>query len=123
MISREIIQKYPKLFGESLICFECGEGWFKLLDELFEKINVIVEKENFEDFRILQVKEKFGRLQIFINYGNDEIYNLINDATEKSTKMCELCGKPGTLTREGWFRVLCKQHLRENKSIYIPNLF
>jgi len=60
----------------------------------------------------VQVKEKFGTLSVYSNYGNDEIFALIGEYEDKSAKICELCGKPGeTLnSNEGkgyWLKTLC----------------
>jgi len=47
--------------------FECGDGWYKLLDELFHDLNEI-EKEHHLGLILEQVKEKFGGLRCYYDY-------------------------------------------------------
>lgn len=116
----EIILKYPNLFGEppfdpmkTLIGFgfEVGEGWRPLLQELFEKMDKLQKEQNL-DIRVVQVKEKFGGLRVYINGANDDVYALINEAEAKASKTCETCGKPGKRQTDGWRYVACEDHIK-----------
>jgi len=101
----EIQKKYDFLhmpFG-----IECGPGWFIILDKLFLSIQKEIEKNNISDFRITQVKEKFGELRIYYNHVNKNIDNLINKASRESLSTCELCGKKGKIRTIGWLTTLC----------------
>lgn len=57
--------------------------------------------------RAIQVKEKFGGLRFYMAHGNDEIYNLIEEAESLSYKTCEGCGAPGKARPGSWVKVLC----------------
>jgi hypothetical protein len=103
MNSNEIILKYPLIFGEApfditktLIGygFECNSGWYSLLNNLFEEINILIltNPDKYKNFRIIQVKEKFSSLRIYCNYSSDEITKLIKKAQQKASKTCEYCG-------------------------------
>lgn len=84
--------------------YDCGPGWDKIISDLFDKLDKIVD----DDFEILQVKEKFGYLNVYTNYGTDEIFKLIDDAMNKSATVCENCGEPGSIRlRNGWYSALC----------------
>lgn len=95
---------------ESLMCFgfECGDGWFALIKTLCEHLTAL---QLGKQFRVVQVKEKFGGLRFYV--GNiptakaNEAYALIDDAEGKSFEICELCGKPGTLHDDGWMMTRC----------------
>lgn len=80
-------------------------GWFisfiVLLPNSFNKYRVY-------PFQVIQVKEKFGELRFYVNYGSDKIYDLIEEAEEKSAEICEICGKPGKLNEGNWLRTRCK---------------
>lgn len=111
---------------ESLMSFgfECGDGWFQLIWNLCENLEKQIEEElnelnpkeatkallnNDYSFKVQQVKEKFGGLRFYISSGSDEIYNLIEEAENKSETICETCGKPGLLSNDrGWVSTLCK---------------
>jgi len=101
---REIGSYFPIAFG-----FECGDGWFELLDNLMDKIK---EVDTDRSVSIHQVKEKFGGLRFYIEGGNDEVDELISEAEEKSFKTCEVCGKPGKTNKSGWIKTACEEHTR-----------
>jgi len=63
-----------------------------------------------------QVKEKFGTLRFYMDYGTDEMYELIHEYEEKSGNICERCGEPGECKNEtGWVSTLCDK-CREKKN-------
>lgn len=93
---------------------ECGAGWYGLLDALCTKIEAELIKTNNDKeeypFQVEQIKEKFGGLRFYISSANDTIYNFINEAENKSYKICELCGQQGkAYTIQGWMLSLCKK--------------
>ena len=121
----DIIKKYPKVFGTppydpryNLLCFgfECGKGWYPLIDKLANDINNIVERDNIE-FQVTQVKEKFGSLRFYYDGGNQDIQDLVSKAESDSYITCERCGAPGTLRKEGWYEVRCDECYNKSKII------
>jgi hypothetical protein len=84
----------------------CGPGWLPILDELFDKLIKLGW-----DRDVHQIKEKFGKLRIYIGPGTDEMRRLVHEAEDKSNHVCEECGKPGTngASKTGWFRTLCEK--------------
>jgi hypothetical protein len=107
----QFIAQHPELFGTPpYIGLECSEGWYGVILDTFKKISAIVLREERTDFRIVQVKEKFGGLRIYCNYFTHKIDEVITEAEEKAKKTCEICGSPGTLRKEGWRRTLCDVH-------------
>lgn len=58
----------------------------------------------------VQVKEKFGTLRFYIDYGDDYVNGLIAMAESMSSVICETCGKPGQLRYNGWIRTACDEH-------------
>ena len=85
--------------------FECGDGWYKILHDLFTKIKESCRPDGFE---VIQVKEKFGGLRVYVSSGTDEIYDLIDKAEKESEKTCETCGEPGKIdTSIYWLSCLC----------------
>jgi len=97
--------------------FECGEGWYPIIEEAFDKMEnainemPIQEKLDFkENFEIFQVKEKLGGLRIYVNMHTDEINKIITEAEEKAEKTCEICGKPGKLRDiHRWLSTMCDE--------------
>lgn len=106
-LEKQLVEKYPNLYSHyrgdpTKTCmawgFECGDGWYKLLDELSSKL---------EPHGIIasQVKEKFGELRFYIDGATEEnheqIYEWINEAEEKSLNTCEVCGNEDTVKPRG----------------------
>lgn len=93
--------------------WECGPGWFPLLTELSDKLDTIFREkypELMNDFRVLQVKEKFGTLRFYVSSAPQEVYDLIYEYENKSDSICESCGKPGKLTEKHmWLQTLCEE--------------
>lgn len=88
--------------------FECGDGWLPILEDLFAKFDEIVRRDKLEDFQVVQVKEKFGGLRVYVEGGNDEIYELINEAESRAISTCEVCGYAGeTHEIDNWYTTLC----------------
>ena len=112
-LERTLVEKYPNLYqnyGGDIrqTCmgwgFSCGDGWFKLIDELSAKLEA-------KGIVASQVKEKFGGLRFYIDPCEkdvfDEVHKLIDEAASESLKTCEICGKPGELRTGGWLKTTC----------------
>jgi hypothetical protein len=86
--------------------FECGDGWMDLIYRLSQAITAHAESTGL-DVAATQVKEKFGTLRFYVNYGDKDVFRLIDAAEHESATICELCGAPGTLLTKGWHSTRC----------------
>jgi len=77
--------KHPSLY-ENLFFFEIKKGWYKIIEELTEKL------KQYESVKIVTIKEKFGRLRIYCESTNDEAEHLIDETITKASFTCEICG-------------------------------
>ncbi len=117
-LEKKLVEKYPEALSEyggdpRHTCmawgFACGAGWYKILEELCEKVGRI------PGFKFAQVKEKFGMLTIYYDGPNTEedrkiVRAAINEAENKSLVTCEGCGEPGKRrSNGGWISVECKK--------------
>lgn len=102
---------FPDLFQD--IYFECGPGWYDLLNELSQKLTEIIKKHPKIDgcrMYATQVKEKYGGLRFYMSCSTDEMSNIIDEYEKKSLKTCEVCGKPGEfLDVNHWYSVRCQE--------------
>ena len=115
----ELKAKCPLLFRHG-ITFECGIGWYDLLEELCLELEKIIEmaeinsklpegEDSYSAYLYAeQIKEKFGTLRFYMSAAKDEIYAKIDKAEARSEITCEACGKPGKLNREKWLKVRCE---------------
>ena len=95
-------------------------GWANLLDRVFAEIAGIVQEARSVNpeasLSVLQIKQKFGELRIYVNCEMDNphadsIYALIDQAELEGTTTCEICGKPGTRrSLGGWIVTACQAH-------------
>jgi hypothetical protein len=93
--------------------FRLDDVWFDILWRLcvdLEPLVVALEKQTGCQFEILQVKEKFGGLRIYVNDANDAIRQCIEVAQQESFRTCEDCGQPGELREDGRIKALCDEH-------------
>ena len=123
-----LCEKYPKMMinrtkpmMETCMCwgFECGDGWFNILDLLMSNIQHHIDwnNQNFEkgytqykqvpQVTLDQVKEKFGTLRFYYTGGDDVIDGMVRMAESMSAVTCESCGNPGEQTRGGWIKTIC----------------
>lgn len=119
-LEAKLIERFPTYFTDmygdptkTCMAFgcECGKGWFDLIFRLCEDI----EKTNPENFRVEQVKEKFGGLRFYYSGGSQEVHDLVNKAESDSYNICENCGTRDNVTSEGsWILTLCT-NCREKK--------
>src|SRR5690349_11906919 len=121
-----LCKKYPLIFAgrhkdmrETAMCwgFECGDGWFKIIDRLCKKL----QKESYRSgyqVEAFQVKEKFGELRFYIGAGTDKHHDLTWKATNKSRHVCEKCGKPGKLHGYSWLYTACHEHTDQEDKEY-----
>lgn len=80
-----------------------GDGWSPLVLEVYENLS--------ENTHIVQIKEKWGGLRIYIDHGTDADWDLLEDVERRSFEICEVCGKTGkTRTDLPWHLTLCETH-------------
>lgn len=79
-----------------------GDGWGDLVVELYQDLVKI-----YPDVEVNQVKEKFGGLRFYTGPLYEEGYARIREATSKSYKTCEICGRRGKTWNGGWVVTLC----------------
>jgi hypothetical protein len=119
-LEQELVRKYPALFTDygatpdrSLMAFgfECGDGWFDLLDVLCAQLTALdpATDDNGDAWpiRAMQVKEKYGTLRFYIGPAPDEALTLIGFAEAMSARICETCGDRGRTRGTGWLKTLC----------------
>lgn len=120
----KLCAKYPKIFrdrhapmGETCMCwgFEHGNGWYKILDEMCQKVQDYLDAyPEVEQVVAMQVKEKFGTLRFYYMGGDDACDRMIRKAEEKSERTCEITGEPGSLMiKDGWYKTLSDKYARD----------
>jgi len=126
-LDEQLCQKYPLIFAnrhqpmnETAMCwgFDCGDGWFNILDQLCLNIQYYIEWKNKKETVVEQVvadqvKEKFGTLRFYYSGGDEHIAGMVAMAESMSGVTCEDCGKPGRSRGFGWITTVCDEHAEE----------
>ena len=133
-----LCEKYPKMMvnrhkpmTQTAMCwgFECGDGWYNILNQLMSQIQHHVDWKN-RDTKVVdgcvqvtldQVKEKFGTLRFYYTGGDDHIRGLVSMAEAMSSVTCEKCGNAGLFRGKGWYYTSCEEHANEeDKTVSEP---
>ena len=109
--------RYPAIFSagdpgnQRLFVFECGDGWFTLIDAACALIQRQIDITGTQQLVASQVKEKFGGLRFYYRQGNDYAASVVDLAESLSTHVCEVCGALGkVISASGWMRARCTEH-------------
>ena len=121
--TKQLLEKYPKIFRqhtlpmtETCMCwlFECGDGWYNLIDTLCSLLQWDIDKNKHPQIEAIQVKEKYGTLRFYTNGNNERQYGYINFAEYLSAFICEECGSNNNVTQtEGWIVSLCPKCMKK----------
>ena len=117
-----LCERYPKLMvnrnkpmQETCMCwgFDCGDGWFNILDQLMGNIQHHSDWKNKKEEVVAQVtldqvKEKFGTLRFYYTGGDDVIDGMVRMAESMSGVTCEECSAPANTHGPGWIRTICE---------------
>jgi len=117
-----LCEKYPKMMinrnkpmQETCMCwgFECGDGWFNILDQLMGNIQHHIDWKNRTEevvpqVTLDQVKEKFGTLRFYYTGGDASIDGMVRMAESMSGCTCEGCGNVGERKGGGWVHTYCE---------------
>ena len=124
-LQNSLFKKYAKIFGQKDdsiqgSCMpwglECGDGWYKLLDDLCYAIQKHCDEPGNFQVEASQVKEKFGTLSFYVSGADDYVFDLIGKAEDESAHICEECGsKEGVTQSEGWIVTLCPVCMKKYK--------
>jgi len=117
---------YPEIIPENFY-FECGDGWFLIIDALCSKLRGLADRAKTEPPTASQIKEKFGGLRFYIDpldsleWGEyvDAVYAVVGMAETLSSRTCESCGRPA-LPRESrrWTKCFCRWCLTDGRPTF-----
>jgi hypothetical protein len=96
---------------------ECVSGWRHLVDRMLANLETEIAAQPADQrdgFRIVQLKEKFGRLTVYLaSVATPEMSRILDEAAEESTRTCDVCSAPGELAERGplgWYAARCPRH-------------
>lgn len=101
--------KIPKDYDYTYIDWGCAPGWDKAFGDMYLKeLGDAVKKSKLKEFRILQIKEKFGEYRLYCNFATKEIHDIINKYETISRRVCINCGALDVpMLNTGWISPYC----------------
>ena len=101
ILASSLTSEFPNLFLRLRI--EIGDGWHGILKDVCLKLD-----KDPTSPRFLQIKEKFGRLTIYLDKYSKESDLALKQAYSESERTCEDCGSPSEIRNIGyWIKSLC----------------
>lgn len=92
---------------------ECDDGWYNLIYNCCKDIEQLYKSKNADinTLRILQIKEKYGTLRIYLDNYIDGTDDIVTKYENLSSEICEVCGDKGSLKlKNSWMKTLCEKH-------------
>ena len=119
-LDRALCRDFPNFFRdrhaskrETCMCYGFpGAGWEPIIREMAEAIEKLIlefPEEERQQYRAVQMKEKFGTLRAYI-HGTEAMEKIADEAERRSRVICEECGKPGVLRAGRWVQTRCDEH-------------
>lgn len=109
MSEYEVVEEEEGGIPFNMFGIECGKGWFPLIKPIIDYIdNYNTDKVKIEQIKIMQIKEKFAALEIYVSHGTPELFDMIDNATKESENICEFCGtKENIGSTQGYYMTCC----------------
>lgn len=137
--NKELIEKYPFLMpyniwtGEPIEDYfyeytwldDMPDGWRNAFGlQMCEDLKNALLEEGGEkllsEYRIDQIKEKFGYLRWYDNWTTKKVQDIIRKYEDLSARTCISCGKPATKISRGWICPWCDDCASKKLEDYIP---
>lgn len=141
----KIKERFKEQFesGEYFLGISIDKGWEQIVFDACLEIEQVLTPEEMQRFHWVQIKEKFGGLQMYWDpnsavpvaiigacevqlseFDSGEppgftqqtvlaIRKIVAQARERAGKTCEICGEPGRLYPDDYWVTLCERHAKE----------
>ena len=81
----------------------------KMCEEIKQALIVEGDEKLLNEYRLLQIKEKFGTLRWYTNWTTNEIEDIVHKYEDLSWNTCIECGKPSKYHSIGWIAPYCEE--------------
>jgi len=110
--SGEVSKNYD--FSYTELTMGMPTGWIIAfsLDMCEEIKNELVKIGSLDEYRISQIKEKYGHLRWYSFGTTSDIEAIISKYSKMSEITCEYCGEKSEYITHGWISTACEKHAR-----------
>lgn len=133
---KQVIKEYPFL-EISKDATKSGITWLDSIDtgwlkrfgvDLCDDLKEAIKKDNCEkDFMIVEIKEKFGFMNLYVLGAGEYTNEVISKYEELSKYVCGFCGQTADYMTTGWNYPICKQcaetRLRDDRYMTIEQFY
>ena len=137
--NKRLVKKYPwlmptnwlgfpiKNYDYSWIEWGWSAGWDKAFGQIYmdELGEAIAENGQSDDFRILEIKEKYGQARLYCGATSGKVLNIIDKYERISQHICYYCGVEAPMTDSGWVLPQCfdcfRRLYKRNEEWYLGN--
>lgn len=92
-------------------------GWHELARKMIQECKIV-----FPDFKIYELKEKFGALRCYHN-GPQEVDDITDRYENLTSKTCCKCGAPATKYSTSWILPWCDKCGQDDEKFYTKERF
>lgn len=119
---KKLIKKYPFIeidkdcTNDKLTWLDyLDPGWnIALGDSLCSDLKkALIEDNCLDNFKFIEIKEKFGQLNLFCDGYKSNARKILDKYSELSKYICAHCGKPARYITMGWIYPLCEDCIKE----------
>jgi hypothetical protein len=86
---------------------DCRAGWRQVVVFVLDRLEAEILAQPIDrrdSYRIVQIKEKLGRLTVYLaSKPTEAMWAAISEASDQSSRVCEVCGEPGELAERPLF--------------------
>lgn len=122
--TKKLLKKYPFLSPYDYVTGELPDdydysyifpleipaGWDALFLQFCEDAKkALIEANYLDNFRLSQVKEKYGQLRIYHEGAPREVEIIIDKYEKMAGFICVDCGQPAEYMTTGWILPVCKE--------------
>ena len=111
----QLYNNFEDLFCHAFWGFAVGPGWFDLIADFVVKLDSHLRRNPDmmrEEYIIMQVKEKFGSLRIYLHSSDFYINSLIAETEKRAADSCTICGEKVEKVFGVW-STMCEKHIKE----------
>lgn len=137
--NKQLIEQYPFLMPYNILTGkpiedydyeyiwldDMPDGWrnafgLQMCEELKQALLEEGGEKLLSEYKIVQIKEKFGYLRWYDSWTTNKVQDIIRKYEDLSARTCIQCGKPATRITTGWIAPYCDECIDDALEYSVP---